>query len=151
MCCQRHRIAIHINRFFFEANVATRIGIGAAQNRVVHFERAIAEFGFTVDFNQFYQILGSAFVRLTAAIAWINKRSQPNVGKKSRTSGTDLPQQCLNYATRETVGFNSIAFHQFLHLGRPGKMSGNNAFEHFGVSKTVSAFAVAIANTQRVD
>ena len=91
VCCQRHGIAIHINRFFFKADVASRIGISATQNRVIHFERAITKFGFTVDFNQFYQVVGSAFIRLTAAIAWINKRSQPNVGKKPRTSGADLP------------------------------------------------------------
>ena len=127
MCCQRHGIAIHINRLFFKADVASRIGISATQNRVIHFERAITKFGFTVDFNQFYQILSGAGVRLTAAVARINKRSQPNVGKKPWTSGTDLPQQCLNYATREAVGFNSIVFYQILHLDAYCNECGNCA------------------------
>ena len=128
MCRQRHRVAVHIDGFFFQADVAARVGIGPAHNGVIHGERAVAQFGFAIDLDKLHQIFAGDGIGFAAVVTWVNERAEANVGDKPRTSGADLAQQRLDHPAGEAIGFNLFVLHQRLHLGRPGKMAGNHPF-----------------------
>ena len=128
MCRQRHRVAVHIDGFFFQADVAARVGIGPAHNGVIHGERAVAQFGFAIDLDKLHQIFAGDGIGFAAVVTRVNERAEANVGDKPRTSGADLAQQRLDHPAGEAIGFNLFVLHQRLHLGRPGKMAGNHPF-----------------------
>ena len=68
-------------------HIAVLVSGGAAQKRNVDMYRLEEQAFSAGDFDQFDEIVFGKLALLTAAMAWIDECTQPDVGNKTRTAG----------------------------------------------------------------
>lgn len=103
---QRHAVNVHVDGFFFRADVALGVGVGAARNGDIDLEGLVAQDVLAVDVHQFDQGFLAAAVAASGVLARIGKGADAGVGEQARPTGADLAQKVLNDPTGEAVGFD---------------------------------------------
>src|ERR1700728_1206354 len=74
---ERHSVDVHVDRFFFGTDIASCVGIGAADDRHVYFERPVAENLLTIDLHQFNQFFATTLVASSPVLPRVDKCSKP--------------------------------------------------------------------------
>ncbi len=151
MGCQGDRVDIQVGRFLVQADVALRVGEGAADDGRVDGEGLVTEQLPAVDLDHFHEVFGGPRVQLAALDARVDKGAQADVGKESRPSGADLAVQLHGDAAGQYVGLDLLVAGQFLHARRPDPVAADDPSHHAFVSEAVQALGLAVADSQRVN
>ena len=147
---QCHAVDIHVDRFFFRADVALSIGVGAAHDGDIDLEGFVAQDVLAVDVHQFDQRFLAAGVAATGILTRIGESADAGMGKQARPSRPDFPQEVLDDTTGEAIGLDLFILDELLHLRRPGEVRGDHLAHHAFVGEAVGAQQVAVTEAKRM-
>ena len=91
---ERHGMDVHVDRFFFGADVASGVGVRAPHDGNIDRERLVAQDVPPVDAHQLDQRVPAAGVATPAVLARVHEGAQPRVREQPGPARADLRSKC---------------------------------------------------------
>jgi hypothetical protein len=134
-----------------EAHVTVGVGRTSAHDGNIDLERLIAQILLTLDLDHLVERLYGGPVHAAAFIVRISERPGTDLREEPWTSCPALSKKLRDYTRLERIPLNFFVADQLAHLGRPAPATANYAAQHALMRKAASSFAVAIAESKRLN